>query len=450
MMKRSLHSRLLILTLVAYFLCVPRVFAQGPSLSFLTDPDTDLGFASCYIYFPGGAKHKIPFLPVINAKKSPCGSNRYANDIRLNAPIVFVGDGIVRSASNSPYNGIDVAAKVVMLSYDFPDKTYPDAANVTMEQRVREAIERKAAGVVLLSALNETPFPVYREDSLEKIPEIPIILINKRSAGVILGSDGRNVDDLFRLWENEGKFRPSELLTKIDLRMDTKFDRVESPNFTFAFQPGIARDRAQALAQVNERAVSFVLNLFKQTTPHWNKTFTAYFIGYDAKVFYVHHWGKGLSSDAGNFLWFDGNVPEFGLAVHENTHMLMYQNWGHSSSFLNEGIAKYAEAMATDKNSNHRITQSNMREGKLFLLSEMAHISIGSDPRTPVAYPAAGSFVQFLVDKYSLNKIIEIYQRVGSAGEDRNAVDAAWTAVYGKSLNDLEREWLTSLNTFHS
>ncbi|SPE43277.1 hypothetical protein SBA3_880010 [Candidatus Sulfopaludibacter sp. SbA3] len=35
----------------------------------------------------------------------------------------------------------------------------------------------------------------------------------------------------------------------------------------------------------------------------------------------------------------------------------------------------------------------------------MGRIRIGSDARTPIAYPAAGSFVQFLIERYSLKKL---------------------------------------------
>lgn len=443
------HSRLdFAIVLAAALFCVAPLFAQGPGLSFLTDPETDLGFAACHIYFDGGSHRKIPFLPVVNVKGAPCGSKRYSVDIRLKAPIVFVGDGIVGGQKSNPYTGLDVTGKVVMLSYDFPDKAYPDSAGVTMEERVREAVKRKAAGVLLFSALQENPFPTYRENALEKIPEIPIIVINKRNAAVILASDGRNPEEVFRTWESEGKFQPRELIVKLDLRIDSQFDMINTDSFISAFQPGIPRAKAEALSKTNEQAVGFLLNLFKETEPRWRKTFTAYFSGFDAKVFYVHHWGKGLSCNAGNFIWFDGTVPDFGLAVHEGAHMLIGQNWGGSSSFLNEGIGKYAEAMATDKGSNHRITQTDRREGKLFPLGEMAKIAIGSDARTEIAYPAAGSFVQYLVDKYSLKKLKGIYQGVAKAGIDDAAMQASWVAIYGKSLHDLEVEWLVFLDSF--
>jgi len=436
------------IVVAAALLSAPSQFAQGPTPNFLTDPDTDLGFAACHIYFDGGSHRKIPFLPVVNAKGAPCGSQRYSIDIRLQAPIVFVGDGIVREQESNPYTGLDVTGKVVMLSFDFPDKARPDSVQVTMEERIHEAVKRKAARVLLFSALQENPFPRYRENDVAKIPELPVIVINKRNAAVILASDGRNPEETFQAWEAEGKFRPGELIVKLDLRMDSKFDMIDTNNFTFAFQPGISHAQAQALAKINERAVIFILNLFKETDPRWRKTFTAYFKGYDAKVFFVHHWGRGLSNEAGIFMWFDGTVPDFGLAAHENAHMLIRQNWGGSSSFLSEGIGKYAEAMATDKGSNHRITQSNFKEGKLFPLSEMAKISIGRDARTSVAYPAAGSFVQFLVEKHSLNKLKAIYQAVAKAGVDDTAMQASWVDVYGKSLRDLESEWSSLVNTF--
>ena len=445
------HSKLVFaIVLAAALLSAPSQFAQGPTLNFLTDPDTDLGFAACHIYFDGGSRRKIPFLPVVNAKGAPCGSKRYSIDVRLRAPIVFVGDGIVREQKSNPYTGLDVTGKVVMMSFDFPDKARPDSVEVTMEERIREAVNRKAAGVLLFSVLQENPFPRYRENEVEKIPEIPIIVINKRIAAVIFASDGRNPEETFQAWETEGKFRPGELIAKLDLRMDSKFDMIDTDNFIFAFQPGIPHAQAQALSKINERAVSFILNLFKETDPRWRKTFTAYFKGYDAKVFYVHHWGRGLSNDAGIFMWFDGTVPDFGLAAHENAHMLIGQNWGGSSSFLSEGIGKYAEAMATDKGSNHRISQRNFKEGKLFPLSEMVKISIGRDARTNIAYPAAGSFVQFLVEKYSLKKLKEIYQGVAKAGIDDTAMQASWVGVYGKSLTDLESEWSSFVNTFRS
>ena len=366
---------------------------------------------------------------MVNAKGAPCGTERYTKDVRLKAPIVFVGNGVGAEA----YGGLDVAGKVALLGYDFPD-----GKEVSLEDRVREAAGRKAAGVVLFSARENHPFPLFHEETLDRIPEIPVIAIGQGDAAMILASAGRDAEQVFRAWEGDRKARPEMLIAKLDLRIDGKFRMIETGNFTFAFEPrGIAQDDAAALAAISEKAVQFDLELFHETEPRWKKIFAAYFADFDSKVFFLHHWGKGRGGDAGIFMVYDGEKPDFGLAAHENAHALIGQNWGGSSSFLSEGIGKYAEAMATDKTRNHRETAANLRAGRLFPLEEMSKIQIGTDARTAVAYPAAGSFVQFLVEKYSLRKLKGAYQGQGSP--------AAWTSAYGKTLPELEREWLEFL-----
>jgi hypothetical protein len=54
-----------------------------------------------------------------------------------------------------------------------------------------------------------------------------------------------------------------------------------------------------------------------------------------------------------------------------------------------------------------------------------------SEETTRVAYPEAGSFVRFLIERYGREKVARIY----SAGA------SAVPAVYGRSLVELEAEW---------
>jgi len=426
-------------------LTVPRAAAaQGPRLSYLTDPDTELGFASCTLSFVGGSRHRIPFLPVIDGSGAPMGTDRYRRDIRLVAPIEFVGDGVASSPDRDPYAGLDARGKFVLFAYDTPGGDSTPA--MPLEDRVREAARRGAAGVVVFSLRAATPFPRFREAAPERIPAIPVIAIDRAAAATILASDGRDPDETLDALERDGRFTPGELIARLELRIVGRFDAIESAHFSFAFQPGIATDRQRALVDVNERAVARVRALFGGLAPHWTKTLTVYFAGYDAKVFYVHHWGEGLSSEAGNFLHFDGRAPALALAAHENAHRLVSENWDGSSSFLVEGIGKYAEAMATDPDANDREARRALDAGLLFPLTEMSEIAIGSDPRTGVAYPAAGSFVRFLVTRHSLAKLREIYQAVARA-TDAGGRRSAWSAVYGKPLEELDREWLEELRT---
>ena len=109
---------------------------------------------------------------------------------------------------------------------------------------------------------------------------------------------------------------------------------------------------------------------------------------------------------------FDGSVPSLGLAVHENAHVLIGENWGDSTSFLNEGLSKYAEAMAIDPAANDKATAAFLKGSKLAPLEKMLTMTIGADPATELAYPAAGSFVGYLIRirTYSLAKLKVVFQ----------------------------------------
>ena len=416
------------------------LFSQGPTLSYLADPSTQLAWAECRVYLAGGSQHKIPFLPVVNAKWAPCGTERYTRDIRVDAPILFVGDGAVRTDSD-PYLGLDVAGKAVMFSYDFPDSAHPALdKEVTFEDRIRAAAARKAGSVVVFSWAEEYPFPRFRDSNVENVPEIPVIAINRHSAELILASGGLDAAGIFKEWRTKGVFKPQILISRLALRIDGQFDRVSTANFDFCFErEKINPEKVSALAATNEKSVSFLLDLFKAEKLKWRKTLTVYFRDYDSKLFYTHHWGKGASSDAGIFMVFDGSIPNFGLTVHENAHSLIGDNWGGSSSFLSEGFGKYAEAMATDPGANDGETTAFLRQSKLVPLQEMLTMNIGSDPRTEVAYPAAGSFIGYLLRRYSLAKVTALYM-----GADRIDI---WTDIFGATISELESNWRASLTT---
>ncbi len=416
------------------------IFPQGPTLSYLADPSTELAWADCHVYLEGGSRHKIPFLPAVSAKWAPWGTDGYTRDVRIDAPIAFLGDGAVHTGTD-PYRGLDVAGKAVLFSYDFPDSSHPNLdKEVSLAQRIRAALAHRAAGVILFSWAQEYPFPrlALGNSNREAVPEIPIVAINRHSAEVILASGGLNTGDIFEKWKLSGVFKPQILISRVALRIDAKFDRISTANFDFFFERDkISSATMSALAEVNEKSVRFLLDLFKAEKLEWRKPLIVYFRDFDSKLFYTHHWGRGASSDAGVFMVFDGTTPNFGLAAHENAHSLIGANWGGSSSFLSEGLGKYAEAMATDPNANDRETAAFLKESKLVPLEKMLTMNIGSDPATDIAYPAAGSFIGYLIRQYSLAKVKALYQ-----GADQSDI---WSKVFGYTISELEKGWVAWL-----
>ena len=411
--------------------------AQGPRPSYFYDPGTELSFASCVVHFEGGSKSKIPFMPMVNHKRAPCGTFKYTKDIEVDAPIVFVGNGIVKENEYDSYRDVEVKGKAVMFCYDFPDSV--NAAlekSVSTQIRIEEAVAKGASCVILFSNQREFPLFSYPNKNLSEIPEIPIILITRESAKKIISATGYEPEMIFENWKNEGKVESIGLVSKLSLKVKGKFDRIETKNFSFVYRSStIPAEEMEKLVETNEKSVSFILGLFEEEGLEWEKSFVAYFRDYDSKVFYVNHWGKGLSNDSGIFMFYDGKMVEYDLAVHENMHKLIYLNWGKSSSFMVEAFGMYAEAKATDANSDHNEVIRFLMNGELPRLDKMIKIDIGGDPLTQYAYPASGSFIDFLIRNYGIGKVREAY-------EMENTESDTWNVIFNKSIQNLEMNWL--------
>jgi hypothetical protein len=200
------------------------------------------------------------------------------------------------------------------------------------------------------------------------------------------------------------------------------------------------------IIRLNDRSVNFLLDLFKSEKVLWRKSFACYFRDYDSKVFYKRAWGKGNSGISGTYMIYAGKIPEYTLTVHENTHTITEINWGKSTSFMSEGFAMYAEAMAEKKNINHDRVAEFIRQEKLLPLEDMVNMNIGADKGTHIAYPASGSFIGFLIEKYGLSKTKDAYIAEGKRNANENTINS-WNNAFNKSLFDLEIEWVNWLRS---
>jgi hypothetical protein len=440
--------------IIIVMLC--NVCAQGPRVSYYYNPATELSFASCYIYQQGGSQQKIPFLSVISSyQRAPLGIGNYSKDVHIEAPIVFIGNGIVKEGVWNSYMGrrfdytqgeIDVAGKAVMFCYDFPDEIGKQIKDeVPLEARISEAAARKAVAVVLFSCTTEYPFLYISYKRESDIPDIPVISITKSSASNIIESSGFAGESFLQAWEDSGNAQSAELISRIKLHIKGNFGKVETDNFLIRFRNElISKDEIEQITAINEKSIKFLFDVFKEEKElNWKKQLTVYFRDFDSKVFYTHHWGSGLAINEGVFSIFQKGKRDFGLAVHENTHTLTYLNWSdNSTSFLSEGIAKYTEALATEKDKNHLATIKYLKEGNLFPVEEMVHFNIGfAGMKTNVGYPASGSFAHFLIDTYGLKSFKEVFILEARSDTEKKK-ENSWEKAYGKPLAELEKEWL--------
>ncbi len=446
-----------------FAIILPRIWAQGPKIEYFYSPATELSWARCEIYQDGGSKLKIPFLPIVlgSIQRSPLGIRNYSNDVSVDAPLVFIGNGIVKDGVWDSYRGrrldyttggIDVAGKAVIFSCDFPDKLIEELkAEFPLEKRIAEAAQRKATAAILFSAKEEYPFWTARFSSASEIPEIPAITVTKSSFhDFFLGNFDVDDTSIIQKWRESG-IPPEavELNARIRLRIEGAFAKAETDHFLLrARSSEISRDSLEKIAGVNEQALAGLRDCFRDDRGlKWRKSLVVYFRDYDSKVFYTHHWGRGLGSDEGSFMIYSGGIPDIGLAAHESAHTLIGSNWGESTSFMAEGIGRYAEAQATKQDINNGKVVEFLKSGQLFPLDEMLTYRIGTGGvKTLVGYPASGSFIDFLIQSYGFNALKEAYRLEARSPEEREK-DDTWRKVYQKSVRDLEKEWLEWMKT---
>jgi len=412
--------------------------SQGPSLSYYYNPNTELSWASSHIFFEGGSKQRISFLPVINyTTRAPMGTYGYSKNIELFGNIVFVSNGISMETGFDCYENLDVSNKVVMFYYDFPEKVNDSSVIKSFDDRILDAILHGASGIIAASYKTPAPIKYFKKYPVIR-REVPVIVVNRNTADAILEAAGSFYKDSVEQWKTAGKLpelnEHAKMPIGINLQMVGEFDVLTSKYFAIRFHGEILnKDRIVPLVELGDKSVAFLLKLFNGIDLKWEKEHIVYFANYDSKLFYTGHWGMGLSSEAGIFnVRLNGNKEKdhFGLIVHENAHSLFNNNLGGTNSFLNEGVARYAEAKATNPEMNNLETIAFLKSRKLYRLERLLNIEIGeSTEQSEIAYPASGSFVEFLLETYGIVKL-------------KQAWTSNFSKVYKMGTFELEKEWL--------
>lgn len=116
---------------------------------------------------------------------------------------------------------------------------------------------------------------------------------------------------------------------------------------------------------------------------------------------------------------------------HELVHIMASDAWGTTKEWwLGEGVAVAAGRwLGVDVDA---YTKCLSTAGRLLPLSAIVPGLRNPDERTSrIAYPEAGSFVRFLIERYGRDKMARMYSSGASAIQ----------AIYGRSLVELEEEW---------
>ncbi len=136
---------------------------------------------------------------------------------------------------------------------------------------------------------------------------------------------------------------------------------------------------------------------------------------------------------------------------HEVVHVFTDQI-GTPSHFFNEGIAV---ALSVDPFDGilvpywqgkpvHDYARSLLQQNRIPPLSGIVDSDGFREFPSLDSYAIAGSFVEFLIDRYGIDKCKQFFA-ASSRGDSRTVIALTFQRVYGQALTEAEQEWLTFL-----
>ncbi|MCP4539781.1 MAG: LysM peptidoglycan-binding domain-containing protein [Chloroflexi bacterium] len=211
---------------------------------------------------------------------------------------------------------------------------------------------------------------------------------------------------------------------------------VRMDRFTLYHQPSYLTDRNLGLVL---KMVSTALSHIENTLDvHLDGRFNAYAAGSLFRPPDLALRGRSFSSQRRFFFLHDGTgslVDQQYNLTHELAHVMTWNTMGEPSSvMLHEGVAVYL-GIELVKDAGYLPLDSfcaaHHSAGQLSRVS--TDLSFKGHIRDLDNYYAAGCFVQFLIEKYRVENFASIYHTGDYYG------------VYGKSLADLEAEWIANI-----
>jgi hypothetical protein len=131
---------------------------------------------------------------------------------------------------------------------------------------------------------------------------------------------------------------------------------------------------------------------------------------------------------------------------HELCHILLHQYISsHIPRWLDEGIAQWtSEGIAEIIHPETNLLQRSAFSNKLIPFYKLSTSFPMETTHFILAYEQSKSFVSYLVNTYSKNNLLHLLDHAKVS----NSFHDSAHAVYGKSLQDLEREWIKSITHY--
>ena len=137
------------------------------------------------------------------------------------------------------------------------------------------------------------------------------------------------------------------------------------------------------------------------------------------------------------------NSELFNLFAHEGTHILDRQIARTRPTIMTEGLAVYVAG------GHFKVEDLPRRAAALLALDRYIPLTTLANAFYPsqheIGYLEAGSFIQYLVDRFGWERFRAMYASFESAQTDAQMLDAGLQLHFGQSLESLEADWLAEL-----
>lgn len=129
---------------------------------------------------------------------------------------------------------------------------------------------------------------------------------------------------------------------------------------------------------------------------------------------------------------------------HELVHAVTYQ-LGHPPAFFEEGLAMaYDWRYRSARGNVHTKAREAHARKQLLPLSALLTDHDFRQQDSAIAYPEAGSFMLYLVDRYGADKARLLFTQLDT-NSDLETTQTIFAATYGQSIAEAEEEWLSFL-----
>lgn len=134
---------------------------------------------------------------------------------------------------------------------------------------------------------------------------------------------------------------------------------------------------------------------------------------------------------------------------HESVHIIVTQLIGHPPAIFNEGIAvahqanyfKYPVFIPDWNGQDFNILAKNFKQnGKIPPLDKLLGIYSFWDYGEEITYPVSGSFVQYLIKQYGLEKM-KSFITICDFNDSKEKIRAYFNSTYGISIEAAWSEW---------